>query len=351
MFQNQEGSVIVLTLLTTLVLLTLVTGMLTSLVSEVKINETRKKELQTFYLAEAGLEYARDKFANDSFWKTADKEGQFKLVTERLPIDINKEYKTEITKEITDNQVTFTSLAKYKNNTKRISATYRYQNNNSSQAFNYSVYSGNEIKIKNNATIIGNESGGDLYSTGEINMGNNIYLKSSILKEEESDNLFPEIEIDSLRKKADYLITRDSKDPMLIEDGINYIDGDVEFHKNNIQGSGVLVVDGNLSAKSNWQITQGRKGPFLVIVTGDINIKNNAYLETLLYSQGSIKLWNNVEIVGSLIAQDRIIAKNNLKIVFDNSYLDTFKRQQVDYSSEHESDSEGKLQLVSWQED
>ncbi|SJZ86025.1 hypothetical protein [Selenihalanaerobacter shriftii] len=347
MIEEEQGSVTVLTLLIITLLSITSAGLMSMTYNEIKTSNYNYQRVQAFYIAEAGIEYAKNKFANNISWLADGEDNNNDLAKSFAGGEFN------LSKEVNNNIVKINSTANYNDLTKTVVATYLYNN-----SFKYSIVAGASstteevaINIKKNAKITGADSGGDIYVNGEVDFGKGYELiNCDIVEDDEAIGL--KFDIDLLEAKADDYFVQETS-PVINGNSISYSDHSLEYNnKNNpfnINGSGILVVDGNLTIGKNADINsnQNNDDSFIIITTGDIRIKKEFDMQGLLYSQGSINIKKDARIKGSLIAQKEIEIAKDLNLVFDDSYLNIFKDFNLEVV---EVVKEPSLDLISWKE-
>ncbi|SDC03344.1 MULTISPECIES: pilus assembly PilX N-terminal domain-containing protein [unclassified Candidatus Frackibacter] len=331
MSKYEEGSVLLLSLLIMTVLFVMVAGALRSVNNEIKISSYNQDRVKANYIAEAGLEFAKAKVSDNNIWNNNK---------------IIKDFgggRFTVTKSLTNNQLDIVSEATYKEMTKKLSSTYLY-NSDINQTFKYSLAARGVINVNNKATIIGNSQGGDLYSNGNIILGNNSTYFDCNIKRNQADEFFLDFDIIELKEKAEVTIASNNNSPTIDGSKVTYSDHDLNLANNSIiNGNGILIVNGDLTIENEVKINvdednsgQFNSKSFVIIVTGNITIKNKFNMRGLLYSQGSMKdidgsadIGNKAKVRGSIIANEGIEIKNKLELTYDNSYLDTFSSHGI----------------------
>lgn len=126
-------------------------------------------------------------------------------------------------------------------------------------------------------------------------------------------------------------------------EGIHYIDGDLSIH-GTYSGNATVVVNGNvnitgsLNAKDFNENINAQENNLCIISGGDISVTGAVRVNSLLYTKGIARLYENVELYGSLISSD-IHLDNNTSTI----YWSSLACRQPDWVT-------SGIRIMSWEE-
>lgn len=119
-------------------------------------------------------------------------------------------------------------------------------------------------------------------------------------------------------------------------DGVIYVDGNLHL-SGNIEGTGFIVVSGKVDISGN--VTYGTKDSSVIIISdGDVFIRGNPDVTGTIYTNGSVALKGNVDVTGSIIASNGFVTegdstlRGNVDLVYvkpDDSLTQRFARYEI----------------------
>jgi len=125
-------------------------------------------------------------------------------------------------------------------------------------------------------------------------------------------------------------------------DGIYFVDGNVIIN-NKLEGTGTLVVNGNLTTKNktNWA---SNSMALIILGSADLDMNNKASITGYIYCGGNIEFKNTFSLVGAMTLKGNLYFKNNGTITYQDLGLGGY------FNPPGFSTSNQSLQLQSWQE-
>lgn len=354
--KDESGATLVMVMLILLIITILGAGLLTSAIMENKIVYSQEDQKQAFYLAQAGVEYARYQLQQDLTWRIQDYtanlgEGSFTL-------DVLGDG---------ENQLKICSTGNVGRRSKQLEVGVYYTLPGGGgvieELAQYTALGGGDISFKNSATIDGNGNlrtngniifqnkgyvDGELISSGQVSG----YVDSGGITESADSYQMPTIEWDLLKQEAladgrYYTGWNDN----LLDDAVNYIDGTVSRKKLVLALDGILVIRGNLDVKNAARIISNNG--LMIFVDGNVTFQNKLVLNAAIYATGYIKIQNQANITGAIYSEKWIECKNNIHLTLEASHLQQTTVES--FVTENESgnpsdDKEKSMSLTYWKE-
>lgn len=332
-------------------------GLLTSSLMENKIIHSLEDQKQAFYLAQAGIEYARYRLQQDLTWRTEGYtenlgEGEFTLTVS----DMGEELL----------QIKSTGTVGQVSKTLKVGVYYTLVRGSDiiEELAQYSVLGGGNLFFKNFTRISG---GGNLRSNGDITFQRNVIVDGEIIasgkvkankidknqiKEGEEVYSIPDVDWDQLLENAlaegRYLLDWNSK---LFQDGVvNYIDNSVTLSGKpiNLNMDGILVIKGDwiVNAKIKIESVEG----LMIYVDGMIKFSQNTKIDAAIYATGPIIFSKRTVLNGTIFSKEAVTCKNHTEITLDSSHLYQPIVEQIFISTDSDSDSDCSLTFTYWHE-
>jgi Tfp pilus assembly protein PilX len=364
--RSQPGFVLVTAIFIMLLILSLALYVTSFTLTEMRISDSQKTSVQTYYLAEAGIAEAIWKIKNDSTWKTAFEEnpswsidytrdsalypnGSYRIqiqnsgnangeitVTANLDLGINSSQrviKTSVYKALGENVIG--TNAEYADGNIDLSGS-------SLRVFGGGLFSNNNIIINWYSTINVDK---DINAVGNVNINKSTVVASSThahnYPPEPAPIVMPPVSFDnvgdanSYKAKASQIYTASQFNDLLwanrgettILNGITYVTGDVSIKADtDLVVNGALVADGNITLGDNtlfccWNwycgshrayVTVNRpttSTPSGILSKGKINFElclSNLNVHGLFYAYDQINMLsftNSADITGGLISR------------------------------------------------
>ncbi|MCK4257345.1 MAG: hypothetical protein KAX49_00110 [Halanaerobiales bacterium] len=314
--RGEAGVTLVSVMLILLLMMVLGTGLLTSALMENKLVHNLEDQKQVFYLAQAGIEYARYKIQEDITWRINDYSknlgnGQFTLTV----VDAG------------ENALVLRSIGSVDQNQKtlEVGAQYTLAGGDGTVLDDFTAASGGIIDISNNVTV-----DGQIIANDEVTIGSQTNLGEI---SENSDTLtIPTVDWDQLLDDAllsdQYLEDWDSS--KFQDYVVNYIDNDVDISKktsekksssSEISLEGIIAINGSLSISNNTEINKDVDESFeglMIFVNGDVELSNNGIINAAIYATGTITIHNNVVVMGGVYSTTKIVLRNNSTVTFSD---------------------------------
>lgn len=381
--KKEEGSVLVISFVTVLILLVIITGIVMIINNEVHIAKYEENKVKAFYIAEAGVEYASIVLADDDSW---DEDG-------KLPNNVRNNLGSltggtidEITKEKSGDEITVTCKARYGNINKSITKVFKLTTSNSS-AFDHSFITNEKSTVNGSTEVIFN---GDVYINNNFNnngtttfngnyninklSSNNGTIKDSTgsvvedIEESDTKNIIPDFNLADLKQQASvynkkkyFLNDYDNGSgknniQITLNNEIVYLSDSFNPGKScYIGGNGILIVN-NLQANGNAEFYLNKNENDNVILIAEGNIHFN-YVEAngLIYSLGHIHMQGNISphnsniINGTLLSEGEVHYNQNTTLTHNNSYLQTFTDLGLSIP-QNDTSSEAEIKVIRWLE-
>ncbi len=336
--KNQEGHVLVTSLIILLVLIIVVTSMAFLMTSETSFLR-EKGSIKALYTAEAGLEYACNIISDNSKWNSVNDPAELKQSElDKVNNEINGGNLAYLTRQQSGNLITIVSKANSSGIEKTIKNIFILY----SKSFDYSFVANGEINMVNNATVTGNDEGGDIYANDIISYKNNFVTNRQLFENMPKD-IIPIIDFDYLKSQANIYLETDANnmDLSTIGNQITYVEGDLTIDNNTtINGNGILVIEGKLTILNSLDINSSTDDFFLIFIKGEgvaegedvlyINSGNTTKIKGFVYSNGNVYFKNSPVLTGTIMSKGDLKFKNSLDFTFDDSYLETFDYWNVD---------------------
>lgn len=335
---NENGYVLVLGIVILTALLILMGAMSNLISSDLSFFRSTRDRSKALYTAESGIAYGTEIFYDDNY---RNKSGSIYSLKEEYKNKfnnlLNDSSLNNLEWTINSNQLSFTALGQSNGVSREINIIYDF-NLLYNSVLDYMIATGGEIDIGNNQI----PNGTNIISTVDMAEGSSFEDEdnNSIEVTVDSDFTVPSFDYDYLYSLVDQTITGNH-----IYDGekvnnITHITGDLMIKQgdNNgnggVNGSGVLIVDGNLYTENNSVVNiadEYENDYMIIIVRGDVNpdTNKNATLDMkgLLYAEGSVYFKNDFYLQGSIITKDSLYFKNDSNsnnLVYDPSFIEIF---------------------------
>jgi hypothetical protein len=371
MKNNNDGYVLVLAVIILSVLLILMFSMSNLIDSDLSIFRNKNNSSRAFFAAESAISYGEATFWINSFWDSdtlelIDKDEINDLLEKSSVSSLKRDF------FIKDAQpaVRFEAKGISGGVEKDITASFYYINS----LFSNAITAVGNVDLANKATI-----DGDVYTTGDFDTGNNFDHNGNLYENQEEwpwiDDVFDFEELKDLAAEEnsyfyadnDYtvennkitLINEITTNP--IDNIVTYIDtadasgvlGEVKLDQT-VNGSGVLIINGDLNFGNNVQINSGVDSTdyFLIFVNGDLIIDNANLVEMqgFIYTTGGTEVKNNFLLEGAIITQDFLTTKNTSTINFDINFLETFLDKGITFPEGSSGSKKILYDLFEWQE-
>jgi len=366
---NNKGYVLVLSIIFLSVLLILIFSMSNMISSDLSFFRNKNNSSRAFYAAESAISYGESTFWINDFWDSSSSNLIDKSEINNFLYQSNVDYlKREYLVQNGQPVVKFTAKGISGGVNKSITASFYYLNN----LFSNAITAVGDVNLANKATI-----DGDVYTLGEFDSGNQFDHNGTLNENQTawpwpSGNIFDFDELKSLAEtnnsytRDDYIV-ENNKITLIdgivdnpIDDIVTYIDtdkdgvlGEVKLDQI-VNGSGVLIINGDLHFGNNVQINSGEDSTdyFLIFVNGDIIIDNANLIEMqgFIYTTGGTEIKNNFSLDGSIITQDFLTTKNTSTINFDVNFLNTFLEKGIVFPEGNAGSEKMIYKMIEWQE-
>lgn len=327
--KNQDGSVLILSLVFMLALIILLGGMSITINNELKIVNNEYNMVQAQYYAESCLEYSSYFLGDDSKWDDDN------LIDEKL------DYLKDTLDGILIDYISRTVLGEdnynlktkinYQGISKGLSASYFFRE------YIDDVYN-KAIATKGDIHFNGDEKGevnGDIYTNKKVVDINNTPPDETEMDfngdvdEEQKEDIIPDYSY-YFNNNFDILSFDQNNDNYFdfytFSNRIKQVNNNTIFGgKLTINGKGILVVNGEMTVRDQAKINVNSEDFFIIICNGNVIFEDTVEGNFLLYSTGQIQFHDKVDINGTLIAEDAEHINDHFYLDHDNSYLETFK--------------------------
>lgn len=353
-YLRDERGVTLVTVMIIILLMTLLgAGILTSAIMENKVIQSLEDQKQAFYLAQAGIEYARFQLQKSLNWRTTG-------YTETLG-------NGQFTLKVTDSGA---QLFKISSTGKvgRISRTLEVGGNYTiasptavvDRISGYEVLGGSDIVFNNNANVLGDA---DLRSNGDILFNHNGYIEGEAIasgdvggvsddKAVEGAQVFPIPDVDWNKLYQDAISSgryMTSWDENNFKNGaVNYIDANVFVTKLEMTLDGVLVVDGDFVIDNKTDISTNTG--LMIFVRGNLTLYNQKSIEAAIYATGSINFYQQTYLRGVVYSEKTVTFHNNTDMYLDTKglYLPTVTNKFV--ATGEEINGQDSMSFTYWNE-
>ncbi len=354
-------SVMIIIVLTTI----LGAGLLTSATMEYKIVHRLEDRKQAYYLAQAGIEYARYRLQKDLTWRVEESEPQY----------LGNGYFVLSIVDNGDNQLLLRSTGWVADVSKTLEVDLLYTTAGGTELVEelagYLIISGGATMQFSNHIILD----GDIRSNGDIEFYNRKTIPGDVLiiasgrviehhhnpplvQEQIIQNadeyLIPEVDWDQLRDLAlaegRYMTQWDQGQ---FRDGVvNYIEGDVNLNPAvDLSLQGILVINGALRANNSFRINQGRPNNRLMIfVDGSVTMNNRAEINAAIFATDRIECYNHTEIDGALYSRKTVRCTNFANISLESGHLLQSIVEEFFISTGSGDASDQSMSLSGWRE-
>jgi len=385
--RDEKGFALVISMFILVAILLMVASMTRMLQSELDFYSYNSNQKKAFYAAEAAIAYGTEIFDEDSKRKLLNPDQTINPRYELTAISEINSYLDganieKLEWEFKDNFKIVEFWSEASNNGVSATVTAAYSIYNS--IFDSTLVSGGLIDVNNN----------QIASSGKIISRDGIYGEIvdddgnivDVIKDPELE--IPTFNFDDLKNQADpnnrvILDTGETIEYVNLDQHINvesideigeqfiYIKGNLNIDKQikNINGSGVIVVDGKLSIGSNILINQeaGYEDDYLIIIAkGNIDNEgvliedetlegeNSIIMQGLIYSYGDTIFGNKFDITGSLISGGNLVLNNSSasdgNIKYDSKFIDVLKKWGIESTLNLESNEFSVSEMISWSE-
>jgi len=389
-FKNEEGAVLILSIIIISVLAILATTLAGSINNNISLTKKYENDVRSFYMAEAGIERGIDLLKNNSESVKDllnDNDKYFSVNELNQDLSLNNFDLFILKSETEDYDYKIKSEANINNSFKEIIISLNLSS--LSGLFDYLIASNGNLNVNaGNLTLsaIDDPKGGKVIST-KINHPDNFLNPDGTVKSSDNikeidkndDYITKELEIikdffSNAQTKAEVINWSDYQNDFSnvingetvvdLEDKIVYVNNNMTLNKDVlIKGNGVLIVDGNLNANQKQF---------------NVNYSNNSYLDSyslVYFSQnanpqvnnfkGLLMTDNNIntnsgdyEIIGSLFTDHNSNLNHGGKFVHDNGYIEVFNqiadKYDIDLNEIFANSSGGSngstVSIMSWEE-
>jgi hypothetical protein len=369
--KSENGYVLVLAVVILTALLVVILAMSNLISADLSIFRQTSSSDRAFYAAESGVSFARKNFLS-----SIDLTGLNNKLINAEVNDLDREYfdyKGDLA-------VRFTAEGVSANTFRTVVVAHLVEEELMELT---KAIAAENLDIKNNHIV----SDGEIYVnnslTGELEDEDGNIITATVGGEK-----IPDIDFDSLADKANNVIdvgntiSYSSLPTYASDDALNdvedigneftFVRGNLTIDNaiNSINGSGVLVVDGNLFTGSNLTINQADEyinDYFVIIVSGNINIVsgetsdddiyyagNSIIYRGLMYAKGNIYFKNSLSLDGSMVSQGDITlnnsSNNSSNINYDPGFMLTLLNNGIFFNSDEYNEEDFLGELVEWQE-
>jgi hypothetical protein len=354
---NENGYVLVLGIVILTALLILMGAMSNLISSDLSFFRSTRDRSKALYTAESGIAYGTEIFYDDNY---RNKSGSI--------YSLKEEYKNKFNNLLSDsslnnlewtinsNQLSFIALAESRGVVREINIKYDF-NLLYNSVLDYMIATGGAMDLGNNQI----PNGTNIISTVDMSSGSfEDEENNPIAITVDSDFTVPSFDYDYLYSLVDQTITGDYSTSGEEISNITHITGNLTIPRDGVNGSGVLIVDGNLYTENNSVINQddGYEDDYMIIIVrGDVNPAStgNATLDMkgLLYAEGSVYFKNDFYLQGSIITKDTLYFKNDNNsnnLVYDPAFIEIFLSWGLKFSDDDFENSFELGEVVEWQE-
>ncbi|CCU79387.1 hypothetical protein HSACCH_01294 [Halanaerobium saccharolyticum subsp. saccharolyticum DSM 6643] len=384
--RDEKGFTLVLSMFILVAILLMVASMTRMLQSELDFYSYNSNQRKAFYAAEAAIAYGTEVFDKDNKRSRLNPDQE-----------VNPKYKLTSFSEINSyldganveklewefkdsyNIVEFRATASNNGVSETVTAAYSIYNS----IFDSTIASGGLIDVNNNQIL----SSGKIISRDGIN--------GEIIDEQgdtvdvitDSEFVIPEFDFEELKNQADNKVLLNANETVeyvnlvdyinvesidQIAEQFTYIQGNLNIDKQikNLNGSGVIVVDGKLSIGTNILINQeaGYEDDYLIIIAkGNIDNEgvlvegeeslegdNSIIMQGLIYSYSDTLFGNKFDITGSLISGGNLTLNNSSandgNINYDPEFLEVLKKWGIDSPLNSNQNKFSVDEMISWSE-
>lgn len=382
----EKGFTLVLSMFILVVILLMVASMTRMLQSELNFYSYNSNQRKAFYAAESAIAYGSEVFDNDNKRNRLNPD---QTVNPRYELTAVSEVNSyldganieKLEWEFKDNYNIIEFVAKASNNgvSETVTASYSIYNS----IFDSTLASGGLIDLNNNHII----SEGKIISRDGINGEVRDEEDNVVDVITDSEYVIPKFDFTALKNQADNTVLLNSGETVeyanldqyidvssidQIAKEFTYIQGNLNIDQQvkNINGSGVIVVDGKLSIGSNILINQeaGYEDDYLIIIAkGNIDNEgvlvegsdsldgdNSITMQGLIYSYSDTLFGNKFDITGSLISGGNLTLNNSsanaANINYDPKFLEVLKKWGIDSPLNSEKNKFSVYEIISWSE-
>ena len=385
--RDEQGFALVLSMFILIAVLLLVASMTRMLQSQLDFYSFNNNDKQAFYAAEAGIAYGKEIFWNDGIGGVWDADNnliasEVDKINQKLSGNGELDYlhKSDYSHSPNPNQPAVKLEARALSNgiDKKVITTFYIYNS----AFNNAISSGGDITIDNNGFINGNIEKGDIYTKGHVygpdggtiidnSSSDKVEIVDSEIYTEVSDDFIPNLDFNQFYNIAEdkgTIYNVNSGEVLELStlgdvgDDFTYINGDLEIDPsvNDFNGSGVLVVTGQLNIKSNVEINRAEgyeDDYFTIIVKGEgysegivLDTDNAIDMQGFIYSYGNTDFKNTFNIDGAIVTKGSLSVKNSMGINYESGFLDSLFDWGIEFPVGTGEQKDSIYKVINWSE-
>jgi hypothetical protein len=385
-FNNEEGFALVLGIIVLAALVILVFSMTDMISMDLSFYKQNRDSTKAFYAAESGINYGTEIFTDHSSYDLEDlySDSSSEVFNFNNTEDLSAMLDSASVESIEWQYILindlpgieFTSFGESRGQQEIIKAQFILDAYN--DIYNNVIAAGDKITIKNNHII----TDGDITTTVDID-GTFMNEDDEVIEVNiDPDFKIPEFNYIELKSMAENEITpsdgdinfdeitdHDSTDTLVTRSDVSnkftYIDGNLNINTNqDINGSGVIVVDGKLTIGNNIRInqTEGYEDEYLILIVSGKGSEEGVVLEGdnkiemqgLLYSAGNTDFGNQLELTGALLSGGTLDLINSdaatKNISYDPGFIENIFFWDLYFKDKEYSEVKGVKGMVEWQE-
>ena len=310
-FSNQKGMALLTTLIFVFLLATFVIALLTMASNNTKLSALQRDSTQAFYVAEAGVEYARHLLGQ--FWDNWQGP-EFPITAKPFG---SGTFGVVVTGD-TEGEVVITSTGIVGTAKRVIEVVVEFTVDS---IFGYAIAGKEEVKLEDVSNIVGNVyCEGDIVNEGVTVEGIGIatgtvigavYFSGTQVGPEYLIN-FPTLDLDYYRSNATQIFSEIdiTNDDNYQVNGIIYVEVNVRFSNSTIIGPGIIVAEGSIKLESNskcgisYETVVGlfSNSEISSDTSPDIIIDTGLDLYGVIFApRGNVKMVSTSAVYGSLI--------------------------------------------------
>ncbi|MFW6377539.1 MAG: pilus assembly PilX N-terminal domain-containing protein [bacterium] len=385
-FNDEEGFALVLGIIVLGALIILVFSMTDMIDMDLSFYRQNRDSTKAFFAAESGINYGTQIFTDYSSYDLEDLYSDTESEVYELSstddlsamLDNASVESIEWQYKLIDDLpgIEFTAYGESRGQQETIKAQFILDAYD--DVYNNVIAAGDKISIKNNHIL----TDGDITTTKDIDGTFMNEDDEEIEANVDKDFVVPEFDYDDLKDRAENEISPESGDIDFdditdydpddslvtrsdVSNKFTYIDGDLNINTNqDINGSGVIVVDGKLTIGNNIRInqTEGYEDEYLtIIVSGKgseegvvLEGDNKIQMQGLLYSAGNTDFGNQLSLTGALLSGGTLDLINSdaasKNINYDPGFIEKILFWDLYFEDEEYEEIKGVKDMVDWQE-
>lgn len=345
--KGESGMAFVAVMIVILLLTVLGAGLLASALLENKIVHGLEDQKQAYYLAQAGVEFARFRLQKNLAWRTTG-------TGEDLG---NGDYTVAVSDNGANNlKIISTGRVGRAQRTLEVGIYYMVGHNDLiSELSTYTAISGGEMVFTNQCSF---HNMGNLRANGNVKFYNHVSLDGKIIltgnvteyrnevtpdQIEKTTEVYDLPEIDWNRLKAEaqssgkYLAGWDANwdtSSKLVSGKVNYIEGPMTFNipfEWHPTENTILVIRGNWLVNHQAIITTNKA--LTIFVDGNVTINSKTEMTAALFASREILINHQLTLSGGIFSQQKVTSNHNTVLTLDPSHLQQPKVEQVLISS------------------